>query len=360
MIVIGENVSALIRIEDFEVTSRTFYKIVLKDGVGGQLPILELTLIQRTYTLYSMLDTSPIIDLKIGSTKKNQFSAKYKVKDFNYSGDRLVITAILDLPDHLKIGDQMAWNDTLSNILPKFITGVPVTMDVETKDKQVWIRDGGMSEWEFVNESIMHGWVSEKDALLHGYTMDGNLVISSIEGVLGRKEFVTLSNVSDNKDVIRYGMFKPESSKAIWDKSLVRRKLPVFHIVGRKVVEYKNLDLSTATDLVPLPQLTDCGNCHEFYYQALMNYISKAAQLSFNNFFMEPTRFLDITTIPLLSKVVLNNPGGDKVGPVDPMNGSYIVSGRSVVFTIDSNLIRYELIRGGFGAKVEDTGGESA
>ncbi len=361
MFTIGDNVSALINIGDVEVTATMFDKLVMQDQVGGTLPLMQLTLVQKTFAMYSVLDTSPIIDIKIGNSRDTQFKAKYKVKDFNYDGNKLVITALIDLPKHMEVDQQKSYNDTLSNIFTKLLTTIPVTMDVETNDKQIWIRDGSQSEWDFVNDCVMHGWVSEKDALLHAYTMDGNLIISSIEGVLGRKEYITLSNTknpSNDQNQYRYHTIKPESNKAMWDKSLVRRQLPVFHIVGRKVVSYKNKDLENAKDLIHLPQLTDCGNCHENYYQAQMNYISKVAQLSYNSFYLYPNHFIDISRIKLLDKVMISNPKDAKLQALDPMNGSYIVAGRSVAFSIDTNQIRYNLVRPGFGAK--DTGDDNA
>lgn len=351
MISIGDNISAVITIgDDLEVNSRTFYKLIMNDSAGGSLPIMELTLIQQSYTLYSLLDSSPIVSLKIGTSKTDQFSVKYRIKDFNYSGDKVVLTGIIHLPEFMAIGDQVAYNDTLSNIIAK-LTSIEPVVSVATDDKQIWIRDGGTSQWDFINQSIMHGWISDSDCLLHGISIDGKLHLTSVEGVLGTKEFYSFSNVgkSDNDKLIRYSYFKPESDKSLWEKSLVRRSLPVFHIDGRSVVLYKDSELADATDLVPLPQLTDCGNCHANYYQGNMNYIAKAARLSFNSFFIEPHSFLDLNLIKLLDKVAIESVQSDKVMRVDPINGAYAIVGRSVVFTTSTNSIRYELARPGFG-----------
>lgn len=356
MIIIGGNVSALIMIGDeFEVDSRQFVKLVLVDNAGGGLPIMEMHLSQYSLTLYQLLDTSPVITMSVGSDRTNQFKTQFKVKDFNFEGDSVVITGLLHLPKHKKVGDQKFYEGNLSDILANELS-LPGDVYVPTKDKQIWIRDGGTSEWDFVNDAIQHAWVSDSDSLIHGYSIEGRLIVASINGILGEKDetkYYTFSNSPElDERTLRYSSLKPESNKAFWDKQFVDRSLPVFHMLTREVKSYTNPDRKGADDLVPLPQIIDCGNCHENYYQAQMNYISRAAKLGFNTFWLDPNHYLNLRTIKLLDKVEIIAQKSDKTQLADPTNGSYLVGGRSVVFTQSKSYIRYKLLRPGFSNQV--------
>lgn len=343
MFLISNSVTATILIEEFEVSTITFSKLLLIDTVGGALPVMELTLNQTDYQMASILRKLPIIELTVGSSITDQFSSKYKVKDVVYNADTVTITALLHIPEHMASGTQSAIKAT-STAAIKAVTTIESEILVESVDEQVWIKDGTKSDWDYILETVMRAYVSDNDPLLHAYTVDGKLVVDSLLNILSGDRTVTLSDdPKGGSDLIRFKELKIEFNNAIWDSVLINRHLPVFKVLDREMKTYRYSPEPTKA----LPQLIDCGNCHENYYQSYINYLSITASLNTSSFWIDVDEYINREKLDLLGKVKLELNDSAYTNVADPLSGVYIVGTRSIMFSAQGCSTRYNIINSG-------------
>lgn len=329
-------------LEVFNITH--FKKLVVNEGTGLTLPVFELTLHQSDYRLHRTL-VRPNTKIKItyGASATNAIPYDFIILNYSFNKGEsakfdLVLSGVLDLSDFINIPTIKHFDKTSNAILSEISTVIPI-VEYAGADQQVWIQHN-ISDKNFIERVLANSYISDTDVVISSLNVGKELVARSVKTQLSKSGVVV---ANEGKGGIRFDYIKVESDAAVWSHFFSEgRTLPVFKVKDRST-DYYTPGLESIGDSqiynnlttgYQYPTLLDCGNCHENYYKAWADNLSKNTQFSNNKVYVFVSNYYlanDELKVTDTIKLVVNNSSYNELA--DPMSGKYILSEKSTVIT---------------------------
>lgn len=351
-----------VKFEGFKgLTLMNFQNLIIKEVSGMILPIFELDLIQKDYGMLKNLRVMNLpITISYGDSMKSIRTYKFLLFNYNYipqpDGDMILrLNGTIDIKEFTNTPRIRSVKGTSDKAIA-LITSLKPVINYVGKDSQVWIQHNN-SDKNFVERVLDHSYIDNDDVVLGSITIDKDLVISSVKTKFKTTPKIKFkqSPLNTEPDTVRFDSMKVESDSALWSSYMSEgRALPVFRVEERAidllVANSSNSIINNKpTNLVGkninYPIIIDTGNCHEFYYETMMDNLNTLSIFSRNLVYITSSKFLNNSKLMLndLVDLIPDLPNLSKLA--DPMSGRYLMTEKITAISQKGLVQRFRINR---------------
>lgn len=314
--------------------------IVVEDGRGLVVPAAEIMLRQMDRSLYPYVSKKGLkITLTYGTNPETANTYEFSLVNHIYEsaeggGFKLTLSCLLDVSDFTNKASIQSFDGTSDDVLSQLGSVTPV-IDYKGDDKQFWIRHNN-SEKNFAERVLKHAYISDDDMVVGALTVGKQLVVRSVKDAFESEPVVKFTDITSpgNLKVANFNTYSSQSDNAIWSKFLAegrtltvtkrdnRESVILYPATGGVINKGSTLDME---ENVGFPPVLDNLNCHDKYWQAWLNNLSRSVEwLSHNVVLSTMYRFFSNDDLKLLDVVDFqpSNPGNDDY--VSSLAGKYM------------------------------------
>lgn len=334
----------------YNVTIEDFIKLVIHES-GFNIPIFELHISQRDYSMYgSLRESGTLMKIKYGPDQNRTTVITVAIMNYSYETNddgrfRLVLTGMLDLKNFTNSTKIRSFKSTSSDALKK-ITSLKTDIQYTGSDEQVWIQHGNTDK-DFCKRVIDHAYSKPDDLIIGCITMSGLMKVISVKTKFKESPKFTIRGYGDsNSSDLQADNIKVESDAAYWTNTLSEgRCQPMIHVADRSsstilpsmmsVVDGSSN--SSRNTNMNYPTQIDNGNCHKSYYKAEIDNTSLHVMLMKNNLYVDINcDYIDPEKLSVLDLISFKSINPNQMSKQDPLMGKYIITEKTTMISKSS------------------------